>query len=106
MNTLDPNLKYGTDNPHIKYGIDSPSNNEDVMREPTFGEKLVGITFNPSADDKVAKAKALCAALADLVHEENLSRESSPLGAMLNLHTMGEILNAQMNVVKFLTLKY
>ena len=27
------------------------------QREMTFGEKLVGLTFNPSNDDKVGKAK-------------------------------------------------
>ncbi len=48
-----------------------------VKREMTFGEKLVGITFNPAKDDKVAKAKQLCADLADLLNDENNSKESS-----------------------------
>lgn len=75
-------------------------------REMTFGEKLVGITFNPSADDKVAKAKQLCAELADLLNDENSSKESSQFSQRLFSHAVGEILNAQMNVVKVLTLKY
>lgn len=72
----------------------------------SFGECLVGITFNPSSDDKVAKAKRLCAELMDLVDNELGDRETSILGAILYNHTVGEILNAQMNVVKVLTLKY
>ena len=44
-------------------------NTETPMRELTFGEKLVGLTFNPSGDEKVLKAKQLCAELADLMHE-------------------------------------
>lgn len=77
---------------------------------PTFGEQLVGISFNPAADDKVAKAKRLCADLADLLHGEMFGvgggSESSQLKRQLYDHTVGEILNAQMNVVKVLTLKY
>jgi len=74
--------------------------------QPTFGEKLVGITFNPSGDPKVQRAKELCAELADLVSDEFNSKESSYLSKALYDHTLGEILNAQMNVVKVLTLKY
>lgn len=72
----------------------------------SFGQKLVGLTFNPSGDPKVNKAKELCAELADLLHSDFSSKESSGLGATLYEHTIGEILNAQMNVVKVLTLKY
>lgn len=35
------------------------------MSELTFGQRLVGLTFNPSGDDKVGRAKQLCAELAD-----------------------------------------
>lgn len=79
---------------------------EGASRAMTFGEQLVGLTFNPSGDDKVTKAKRLCAELADLLKDEYNIRESSTLSAMLYQHTIGEILNAQMNVVKCLTLKY
>lgn len=94
------------------------SNNEGVQlnqtsatqpaRELTFGEKLVGLTFNPSNDDKVSKAKQLCADLADLLHDDVYagSGELTSLQSHLYHHTIGEILNAQMNVVKVLTLKY
>lgn len=82
---------------------DAPETNK-PQREMTFGEKLVGITFNPSADDKVAKAKQLCAELADLLMDD--SQEVTALYSTLNTHAIGEILNAQMNVVKVLTFKY
>lgn len=76
-------------------------------RKMTFGEELVGLTFNPSDDDKVSKAKKLCADLVDLVQScRNEQREPTPLENQLYNHTIGEILNAQMNVVKLLTLKY
>lgn len=75
-------------------------------RPMTFGEKLVGLTFNPSNDDKVSKAKRLCADLADLLHDEMQGRETSEHSKLLEPLAYGEILNAQMNVVKVLTLKY
>lgn len=88
-------------------GVFEPdSNQSQVTREMTFGEKLVGFTFNPSNDDKVTKAKRLCAELMDLVNEERKNRETSQLEGYLYAHTVGEILNAQMNIVKLLTLKY
>jgi hypothetical protein len=72
----------------------------------TFGEKLVGLTFNPSNDDSVSKAKRLCADLADLLMEDFKLTERSEFKEKLFHHAVGEILNAQMNVVKVLTLKY
>ena len=75
-------------------------------KEMTFGEKLVGATFNPSGDDKVAKAKQLCAELADLLYDDLTNNEQTSLKATLAEHAIGEILNAQMSVVKVLTLKY
>jgi hypothetical protein len=80
-------------------------------KELTFGQRLVGLTFNPSNDDKVGKAKQLCADLADLVHEEYSTRkfdhsELNKIDTLLFTHTIGEIINAQMNAVKVLTLKY
>lgn len=91
--------------------VTQPTEGRDIpeskpTRELTFGEKLVGISFNPSADDKVAKAKQLCAELADLLNDDRKNQESTALYSTLHTHAIGEILNAQMNVVKVLTLKY
>lgn len=73
---------------------------------PTVGQKLVGITFNPSNDPKVQKAKELCAELTDLMLGSLDGEELSGLHKVLLDNAMCEILNAQMNVVKVLTFKY
>jgi len=96
--------KYFLNIKYKKMSVNSPIQAE--TRQLTYGEKLVGLDFNPSNDDKVSKAKKLCADLTDLLHEDFHSREQSGLAATLFEHTLGEILNAQMNVVKVLTLKY
>lgn len=75
-------------------------------RPMTFGEKLVGLQFNPSDDEKVNRAKQLCAELADLITEGRDTRENTVFERYLYDHAVGEILNAQMNVVKLLTLRY
>jgi len=72
----------------------------------TFGEQLVGIKFNPSDDSKVARAKQLCAELANMVNEEGEQKENTYLFNLIKGNALREILNAQMNVVKLLTLKY
>jgi len=84
-----------------------------VNKQLSFGEKLVGLTFNPSGDEKVNKAKQLCAELADLInseynnpHNKGEQYPKRPLYESLFQHTIGEILNAQMNVVKVLTFQY
>lgn len=91
----------------------TPQGNTTVSMPPenelTFGMKLVGIGFNPSGDEKVNKVKDLCAQLADIAYENwcrDAYSEKSNLENLLYQHTIGEILNAQMNIVKLLTLKY
>jgi hypothetical protein len=82
----------------------------DDKRPPlTFGQKLVGLSFNPSNDPKVDHAKRLFADAADLLHEHYSTTEQGEKGnlqTLLYTQAIGEILNAQMNVVKVLTLKY
>lgn len=79
---------------------------KEETKELTFGEKLVGLSFNPSGDDKVTKAKQLCAELADLLDEDFRTEQSSELKHAVFLNAIGNILDAQMNVVKVLTFKY
>lgn len=82
-------------------------NQANMEWKPTFGEQLVGITFNPSSDPKVQRAKELCAELADLLNDnrqkdiEGLFIEHSIFSAAIT-----DILKAQMMVVKYLTFKY
>lgn len=75
-------------------------------RKLTFGEKLVGFTFNPSGDEKVQRAKELCAELADLLNENADPNAERPLCRLLFDKAIGDILDAQMNIVKVLTFKY
>ncbi len=80
---------------------------EQDHRSLTFGEQLVGLTFNPSGDPEVQRAKEICAELADIterVSRRNNLRANSMKEALYN-HTIGQILNAQMNVVKLITIK-
>ena len=86
-------------------GFDEP-NETKSKKEITFGQKLVGLTFNPSGDEKVTKAKQLCAELADLLEEVNKNQESSYLGNTFYGGAIRRILDAQMWSVKFLTNKY
>lgn len=80
----------------------------DERIELTYGEKLVGITFNPSNNKDVDRVKRLCAELADIAQKYHFNgkNEISHLHNQLYNHTFGEILNAQMSVVKLITNKY
>lgn len=76
-----------------------------VPREMTFGEKLVGLNFNPSGDDTVGLVKKSFADIADIINSKRCPSGEIVLHDILFQHTVGELLNAQMNVVKLLTLK-
>lgn len=71
----------------------------------SFGELLVGIEFNPSNDDKVAKVKQLMAEVANIMKDAYSESEKSPVKSLLFDHAVGEIVNAQMSVVKVITFK-
>lgn len=85
---------------------DVPKTSLNVSRHMTFGEKLVGLTFNPSGDQKVQRIKELAAEMADLLEEVNKTQESSYLGNTFYGGAIRRILDAQMYSVKFLTNKY
>lgn len=92
-------------------------------RQLTFGEKLVGFSFNPSGDKDVQRAKQLCAELADLLKNVRTRKKQEAhqnkkddvianeyiddITLEYNIYTqaLGEILTAQMFVVKSLTYK-
>jgi len=71
----------------------------------SFGEKLVGLNFNPSKNLRVQRAKEICAELANIVNDDSIRGNDWELHQTLSNHTLGEILNAQMNVVKLITLE-
>jgi hypothetical protein len=69
-----------------------------------FGHQLVGLDFNPSGDPDVTRVKELAAEMAEIM-KKNYEAERGPLKSLLFDHALGEILNAQMSVVKVITLK-
>jgi hypothetical protein len=71
----------------------------------SFGELLVGIEFNPSNDDRVAKVKSLIAEVTNIMLEEYDKETKSPIKSLLFDHAIGELVSAQMAVVKVITFK-
>jgi hypothetical protein len=84
---------------------------KETGRELTFGEKSVGLTFNPSGDEKVNKAKMLMADALDLLKEAEaekakLSRGYSTASWEANVfktNAFNKIVDAQMSLVKYIT---
>lgn len=68
----------------------------------TFGQKAVGLTFNPSGDDAVAKCKHI---FADAIDQMNELREAAGRGEQARLASVAitELQGAQMWAVKALT---
>ena len=87
-------------------GNDEPTTTSKFTTELSFGQKLVGLTFNPSGDSKVNRIKELAAEMADLITEVNNQQESSYLSSTFYGGAVRRILDAQMYSVKFLTNKY
>lgn len=75
-------------------------------RIPSFGEQLIGVEFNPSQQEDVAKVKQMFAEIAEILKKNYQTESRHPLKSLLFDHAVGEILNAQMSVVKVLTLKH
>jgi hypothetical protein len=78
------------------------------MEQLSFGQQLVGIDFNPSGDNNVTSVKILFAAAADIVdkcREESIANGTyNSVRQLIIENCFSEILNAQMNVVKVITL--
>jgi len=81
-------------------------NNKQKMEEQelTFGQKAVGLSFNPSNDDRVGIAKQR---FADLIDEMNKLRNETTSGEVKRLCSVAitEMQTAQMWAVKALTWK-
>lgn len=69
--------------------------------ELTFGQKAVGLTFNPSGDDEVARCKQRYADIIDDLNE--LRNHSSGERARLASVAITEAQGAQMWAVKAIT---
>ena len=70
-------------------------------RKPTFGEEAVGLSFNPSGDEKVTKLKQLYAEIIDLLNDDrDVNRDER---ARLASVAITEEQGAQMWAVKAIT---
>lgn len=68
----------------------------------TFGQKAVGLLFNPSADDAVYVCKQGCADLIDQMHALRVKAGQSEQGRLASI-AITELQGAQMWAVKALT---
>ena len=86
----------------------SMSEDTGVQRELTPGEQAVGLTFNPSGDEKVKELKELFAKAFDIV-EGSVSADDGTLATArrrkLRDAALHEIITAQMWSVKVVTYK-
>ncbi len=72
------------------------------QREMTFGEKAVGLSFNPSNDPTVQKIKVECAAAIDTINEVRAASEDPEVKRMVSV-AITELQTAQMWGVKAAT---
>jgi hypothetical protein len=75
------------------------------MRELTYGEKAVGLTFNPSNDPTVQDIKTHFAAVIDEIHRLRTDYPNSEIARMASI-AITEAQAAQMWAVKAATWKY
>lgn len=73
------------------------------MREMTYGERAVGLTFNPGGDEKVTKVKQLYAEIIDLMADIRVA-DRSEKGRLCSV-AITEAQTAQMWAVKAITWK-
>lgn len=78
--------------------------NFNTMEELTFGQKAVGLNFNPSNDDKVGQVKQKFAEAIDLINDLRNSTESGEVKRQCSV-AITETQTAQMWAVKAITWK-
>lgn len=78
---------------------------DDVQRERTFGEKAVGLTFNPVGHQAVSRIKQLSAALIDELNEMRNSTDSEEAKDQFTI-AIRSIQEGQMWGVKAATWQY
>jgi hypothetical protein len=74
------------------------------VRIKSFGEILFGIDLQTEDDTEVYRVKKAFAELAEKL-KDAYNQERSPVRSLLFDHAIGELVNAQMSVVKVLTFK-
>jgi hypothetical protein len=73
-------------------------------RNLTYGEKAVGLTFNPGGDPLVSKVKALYAEIIDICNDQRREAGQGEKGRLLSV-AITEAQTAQMWAVKAITWK-
>ena len=71
----------------------------------TFGEKAVGLAFNPSGDDAVAQCKAEFAAVIDRMNDLRSTTDNTEVKRMASV-AITEAQTAQMWAVKAITWRF
>ncbi len=77
----------------------------DSGREMTYGEKAVGLTFNPSNDATVDQLKKLYAQIIDICNDARTEAGQGEKGRLLSV-AITEAQTAQMWAVKGVTYKF
>lgn len=80
-------------------------NNEIENSELTFGQRAVGLKFNPSNDDQVGRIKQLYADVIDELHNERMTTEDGEVKRLCSV-AITEAQGAQMWAVKAITWKF
>jgi hypothetical protein len=83
-----------------------PENSPEMIEHKIipFGHQLVGLDPDNLDDTTVTKVKLLAAEMAEIL-KSNYEAERGPLKSLLFDHALGELINAQMAVLKVITLK-
>ena len=81
-----------------------PTGGASTPRELTFGEKAVGLTFNPSGDENVNAIKSLYGQVIDHLNNMRAAETNHEKNRMLSI-AITETQTAQMWAVKAITWK-
>jgi hypothetical protein len=76
-----------------------------MEKDLSYGEKAVGLTFNPSGDEKVQKVKELYAQIIDLCNDLRTQAGQGEKGRLLSV-AITEAQSAQMWAVKGITYQF
>jgi hypothetical protein len=71
----------------------------------SFGEQLTGIDFSTEEEGSVYHVKKTMADLTNLLLDEYQKGDKSPIKSLLFDHAVGELVSAQMALVKVITFK-
>lgn len=78
---------------------------DSAQRDLTYGEKAVGLTFNPSNDPQVQEIKELYAKIIDIVQKSYPIYESEEK-SRISLEAIRQAQTAQMWAVKAITYQF